>query len=578
MNAGTMRIRRFSLGISIIVILLATIIGVVGKASAQTVCSPATAISVPFARDGVGDFCWQTTSLCANINSWNMTSLTVNGTNYTNLWVASSSITPLNGTYTIRYVSTVAWSHFEIAGACGGGGPTNTPPPAFTPTRTVTAGTTPPTVTPTSLAGSFPDLVISSVATSPQGWTGGCAMNLTMGVRVTIRNNGTVNAGPFVVDVSGTQQTVSGGLAAGASINLWFTQTGSLVVTADATGMVAESNESNNTFSYTTITATPPVLCTRTPTATGSVTSVITPTRTRTPTNGPTATRTRTPTAGPSTTRTNTPFPITSTPTGSAPPPTRTPTSAITNTPTRVPTSTNTALPTNCGSLAICDGFENQTLGTAPSGSWQMIYPDCQGTGTATVDSAQAHSGTKSIRVDGKTGYCNHVFFGNTTNVAGIGPVVYGRMFIRASTALGMDHITFMAMKDVNDANKNLRFGGQGQVMAWNRESDDATAPSMSPVGISTSTGLPTNQWACLEIKVDGTNGFLQVWLNGTDIAGLTVDGVATADIDAQWKSRANWHPSLSDVKFGWESYSSGDNTLWFDDVAFGASRIGCGT
>jgi hypothetical protein len=240
---------------------------------------------------------------------------------------------------------------------------------------------------------------------------------------------------------------------------------------------------------------------------------------------------------------------------------------------------TATIVSTGCGSLAICDGFESQTLGAAPSGSWQMIYPDCQGTGTAIVDSTQAHAGTRSIKVDGKTGYCNHVFFGNTTNIAAIGPVVYGRVFIRPSTALGTDHIAFIAMKDVNDGNKNLRFGGQGQVMAWNRESDDATAPSMSPVGISTSVGLPVNQWSCLELKVDGTNGFLQVWLNGTNIAGLTVDGVPTADIDSAWiSSRPSWHPSLTDVKFGWESYSSGDNVLWFDDVAFGSSRIGCGS
>jgi hypothetical protein len=207
-----------------------------------------------------------------------------------------------------------------------------------------------------------------------------------------------------------------------------------------------------------------------------------------------------------------------------------------------------------------------------------MIYPDCQGTGTALVDSTQAHTGTKAIKVDGKTGYCNHVFFGNTTNVAAIGPVVYVRLFIRPSTALGTDHIAFIAMKDVVDA-KNLRFGGQGQVMAWNRESDDATAPSMSPVGISTSVGMPINQWSCLELKVDGTNGYLQAWLNGNSIAGLTVDGTATADIDQAWiSSKPSWHPSLSDIKFGWESYSSGDNVLWFDDVALGSSRIGCGS
>ena len=175
--------------------------------------------------------------------------------------------------------------------------------PTFTPTRTPTIGTLTPTITPTSLTGSFPDLVISSVVSSPPGWTNGCALTQGTGIRVTVRNNGTVNAGTFIVDVSGTQQTVTS-LAAGASLNLWFSRTGSLVITVDITNMVAESSESNNTFSYVTITGTPPVLCTRTPTPTGSVTTVITNTPTRTITITPavitlTPTRTLSPTISP---------------------------------------------------------------------------------------------------------------------------------------------------------------------------------------------------------------------------------------------------------------------------------------
>ena len=448
----------FSLVIAILLVMGA-VIGVSRNVHAATVCSPATAITVPFAKDGVGDVCLQASSLCTYFNSWNVTTLEVNGTAYTNLYTAASAVAPLNGGYTIHYVSTVAWGHFEIGGTCATG-PTNTPAAAtFTPTRT----NTPPVVT--------------------------------------------------------------------------------------LTGSATKTSTRTNT----------PII---------SLTPTLTSTRTRTPTTGPSLTPTRT------ATRTNTPA-ISNTPTR-----TNTPinTATRTNTPGATNTPTATAVSTGCGSLAICDGFETQTLGSAPSGSWQMIYPDCQGTGTAIVDSTQFHTGTKSIKVDGKTGYCNHVFFGNTTNVAAIGPVVYVRLFVRPSTALGTDHIAFIAMKDTVEA-KNLRFGGQGQVMAWNRESDDATVPSMSPVGISTSVGLPINQWSCLELKVDGTNGFLQAWLNGTSIAGLTVDGVATTDIDQAWlASKPSWHPSLSDVKFGWESYSSGDNVLWFDDVALGSTRIGCGS
>jgi cellulose 1,4-beta-cellobiosidase len=251
--------------IALLVVVLVAYFGVSTPASAQTVCSPATAISVPFVKEGVGDLCWQAASLCNNINSWNMTTLQVNGTNYTNLWVASSAIAPLNGSYTIRYVSTVAWSHFDISGPCSGGNPTNTPSgPTRTPTRT-------PTNTPPS--GPLPDLVITSVVPAPQGWTGGCATNLNMGVNVTIRNNGTANAGAFVVDVNGSQQTVGAGLAAGASVLIWFPRTGNVVATVDATDMVAESNEGNNIFSCNCPVPTAPRLCTVTPTPTITPTS-----------------------------------------------------------------------------------------------------------------------------------------------------------------------------------------------------------------------------------------------------------------------------------------------------------------
>nr|AQQ75130.1 hypothetical protein [uncultured bacterium] len=131
--------------ITILLVVMSTLLSTVGV-SAQTVCSPATAISVPFAKDGAGTFCYQATSLCSYINSWNMTTLSINGNNYTNIYVVSSSIPALNGGYTITYNGPYAWSHFEIAGTCSSG-PTNTPVPGNTPTRTNTpAG---PTNTPT---------------------------------------------------------------------------------------------------------------------------------------------------------------------------------------------------------------------------------------------------------------------------------------------------------------------------------------------------------------------------------------------------------------------------------------------
>src|SRR5262245_24973009 len=71
-----------------------------------------------------------------------------------------------------------------------------------------------------------------------------------------------------------------------------------------------------------------------------------------------------------------------------------------------------------CPSGGFCDGFETQTS-TTPGGDWAVTFPNCSGTSTATVDSATVHGGTRSLRVDGRAGYCNHVFVRTTRGVGG---------------------------------------------------------------------------------------------------------------------------------------------------------------
>ena len=263
--------------------------------------------------------------------------------------------------------------------------------------------------------------------------------------------------------------------------------------------------------------------------------------------------------------------PPTSAPPTSAPPTSAPPTSAP---PTTAP-PTSPPPPTGCGSAAFCDGFESQA-GGAPSGAWSVSYPDCQGTGTATVDTAVAHSGAKSVRVNGATGYCNHVFVGTTSGVSGLGAVRFARFWVRHTTALPQQHVTFLAMRDANDGNRDLRMGGQNGALQWNRASDDATLPEQSPAGVALSVPLATNRWTCVEFTVDGTQGHLRTWVDGAEVAGLVADGTPTHDIDGQWSSRANWRPNLTDLRLGWESYGEGADTLWFDDVALSTTRVGC--
>ena len=79
-------------------------------------CSPVTqTISVPFTKDGAGTFCYQASSLGSYVNSWNTNSVTINGVNFTNVWVGSGSYpAPVGGFYYIGYNSSVGWGHLEV--------------------------------------------------------------------------------------------------------------------------------------------------------------------------------------------------------------------------------------------------------------------------------------------------------------------------------------------------------------------------------------------------------------------------------------------------------------------------------
>ncbi|MFG1994396.1 cellulose-binding domain-containing protein [Actinoplanes sp. NPDC048988] len=252
----------------------------------------------------------------------------------------------------------------------------------------------------------------------------------------------------------------------------------------------------------------------------------------------------------------------TTTPPPTTPPPTTPP-------PTTPPPTSPPPTSTGPG-----DGFENQA-GSVPSGDWAVTYPDCSGAGTAAIDRAVAHSGSASLRVNGAAGYCNHVFVRNTQLLAGAGTAWYVRFWVRHTTALPASHVTAVAMRDSADGGRDLRFGGQNGALQFNRASDDATLPEQSPAGVALSAPLPVNTWNCVEYKVDGANGTIETWLNGTSVPGLREDGVPTHDIDSQWLNRT-WRPALTDLRLGWESYGEGADTLWYDDVAVSAARNGC--
>jgi hypothetical protein len=145
----------------------------------------------------------------------------------------------------------------------------------------------------------------------------------------------------------------------------------------------------------------------------------------------------------------------------------------------------------------------------------------------------------------------------------------------KASKALTDSHVSFITMTDSSQAaNKHLRIGGQSKILMYNRETDDATLPDLSPQGIASSAALPTNKWTCFEYHL-GTDGTVETWLNNATVAGLTVKSGVSNPNAAQWQ-RSSSKPKITGVYFGWESYGGDTNTFWYDDIVVSKTRVGC--
>ncbi len=79
-------------------------------------CSPVTStVTAPFTFDGAGVFCWQIATIPSYVNDWNTNTVSINGTSFSNVYVAAGSLpAKIGGFYYISYNGSFAWSHIEI--------------------------------------------------------------------------------------------------------------------------------------------------------------------------------------------------------------------------------------------------------------------------------------------------------------------------------------------------------------------------------------------------------------------------------------------------------------------------------
>jgi hypothetical protein len=245
---------------------------------------------------------------------------------------------------------------------------------------------------------------------------------------------------------------------------------------------------------------------------------------------------------------------------------------------------------TGCAALPLCDDFESDTAGSAPNPSlWGIIdQGGCSGQSTfsVTVDGTHAHSGANAVKVVGGDS-CGPLMINSSAFTSLSSGEVYGRFYTWFSTDAGWGHAVFAALGFEPDAgplgNASKEYlqiaaltDGTTPIMEWNYS--DLELPQRNGMEVATNVYPGASAWTCIEFHTSSSAGSVEVWVNGVADANMTfVPGTtAVTSLNTPW-STGKPALAMKSVGFGWINFDGGaTNTLWFDDIALGASRIGC--
>jgi hypothetical protein len=233
-----------------------------------------------------------------------------------------------------------------------------------------------------------------------------------------------------------------------------------------------------------------------------------------------------------------------------------------------------------CAALGIfaCDDFDTTAVGAELSGpSWNN--PPATQQPRIVVDDARHHSGAHSIRVEGSAG-------GNFITPRMGFPPPTNRFYVRAyvnldkSTADMGGPVSFIEGDEtVDDTSERLRLGAARGMLAVSLApgakgsgGGPTTQYSNGDVGAATSAAagvvLEANVWYCLEAVLDGESDEVQVWVDGQEVTSLHV---------SDWKAgRTSWSPVYAVARVGAQNLGGTAGTLWYDDIAFSTTSIGC--
>jgi hypothetical protein len=202
----------------------------------------------------------------------------------------------------------------------------------------------------------------------------------------------------------------------------------------------------------------------------------------------------------------------------------------------------------------LCESFENGL----DDKIWTTLT---SGEGTAVVDDTRAFRGTKSLHVK-VVNQGHKAAISESSTFPLPGKVLYARMFIWFDTFTTMAHFTMMESPQTA-AGAWIRFGGQfGKygVGTDHGASGDWLQPDTAPV--------PTKQWTCIEVELDGGANQFHVWQDDGERTALAVGATQHKGFEI---------PAFTSLCFGWQTYSNqAPGEFWIDEIAIDDKPIGC--
>ena len=226
-------------------------------------------------------------------------------------------------------------------------------------------------------------------------------------------------------------------------------------------------------------------------------------------------------------------------------------------------------------SLIFCDDFEGYAAGPAKSTKWDSVTASASD--TLVIDATHAR-GAKALHVHVSQ---NEFAYAKLKSFAPPAAGFFGRLYVWATafpTAPDYAHFTMVETAGTPSSAGVVRpIGGQydpqGKAADWGVGSDQG--PTGDWTNWRTSAPAQGGKWLCLEWEMRTADNVINVW----------IDGVAKTDLTVSTKTHGGNNvdfvfPKWNSLWFGWWLYQAGPTPnqfdLWYDDVALGASRVGC--